>query len=127
MASLLLEQNTTESTGGDSDVGLTNGASAIISSAQGYQAKASDPQLSKPSTARGADGGLNKFKNLEKAQAVVAERKAKREEANLVGVGIKVAATLWKVPEHGKMAKVRLLHHSCLLKNHIDFKPPPLD
>lgn len=92
--------------------GLTDRASAIISSAQGYQAQASDPRLNKPSTARGVEGGLNKFKNLGKAQIIVAERKVKRNEANLVGVGIKIGATLWKLPEHGKMVKVRVLHHS---------------
>lgn len=90
-------------------VSLTERASAIISSAQGYQAQASDPRLNKPSTARGVEGGLNKLKNLSKAQTVVAERKAKREEANLVGTGIKVGATLWKIPEQGKMTKVGLL------------------
>lgn len=115
VAALLLEQNTTESMG--SNVSLTDGASAIISSAQGYQARASDPRLNKPSTARGAEGGLNKInfklKNIAgKAQVVAAERKAKREEANLVGIGIKVGATLWKIPEHGKMAKVHdLINH----------------
>lgn len=110
MAPLLLEQNTTDSMEGN--VSLTDGASAIISSAQRYQARASDPRLNKSSTARGAEGGLNKFKNLGKAQVVAAERKAKREEANLIGVGIKVGATLWKIPEHGKMAKVHdLINH----------------
>jgi len=107
VAPLVLEHTTM---GMGSNLGLTDGASDIVISAQGYQVKASDPRLSKPSTARGAEGGLNKFKNLGKAQVVVAERKAKRAEANLVGVGIKVGATLWKIPEHGKMAKVHILH-----------------
>jgi hypothetical protein len=93
--------------------GLTDRASAIISSAQGYQAQASDPRLNKPSTARGMEGGLNKFKSKGKAQTIVAERKVKRNEANLLGVGIKIGATLWKLPGQGKMIKVRvLLHHS---------------
>ncbi|EDQ99971.1 uncharacterized protein LACBIDRAFT_334558 [Laccaria bicolor S238N-H82] len=95
---LLLEQNAT-------DMGGTF--------RQGYQAQASDPRLNKPSTAHGVEGGLNKLKNLSKAQTVVAERKAKREEANLVGTGIKVGATLWKIPEQGKMTKIepiRVVH-----------------
>jgi len=104
VAPLLLEKNVADMGG---DVSLTERASAIISSAQVYQAQASDPRLNKPSTARGVEGGLNKLKNLGKAQTVVAERKAKRDEANLVGTGIKVGATLWKIPEEGKMSKVR--------------------
>ena len=91
-------------------MGLTEGASAVIVSAQEFQAKASDPRLkNKPSTARGADGGLNKYKNLGKANLVVAERKNKREEANLIGIGngIKVSATLWSMDEgHAKMLQV---------------------
>ncbi|KAF8805628.1 hypothetical protein BYT27DRAFT_7258067 [Phlegmacium glaucopus] len=107
VASLFLEQTTTGMMDMGNNLELTNSALDIISSAQGYQAKASDPRLSKPSTARGPEGGLNKFKNLGKAQSVVAERKAKRAEATLVGIGIKVGATLWKIPEHGKMVKFR--------------------
>ncbi|KAF8811841.1 hypothetical protein BYT27DRAFT_7208146 [Phlegmacium glaucopus] len=105
VASLFLEKTTTGMMDMGNNLELTNSALDIISSAQGYQAKASDPRLSKPSTARGAEGGLNRFKNLGKAQSVVAERKAKRAEATLVGIGIKVGATLWKIPEHGKMVK----------------------
>lgn len=113
VAALLFEGNTTTV---DGDFGLTEGAAAAIISAQQFQAKASDPRLSnKPSTARGADGGLNKFKNLGKANQVVAERKNKREEANLIGIGngIKVSATLWCMNEdHGKMLPVS---NVCLL------------
>ena len=36
----------------------------------------------------------------------------KRDEVNLIGAGIKVGATLWKIPEQGKMVKVWPLHHS---------------
>ncbi|KAF8952860.1 hypothetical protein BDZ97DRAFT_1909005 [Flammula alnicola] len=104
VAPLLLEQNTM---GMGDDLDLTDGTSAVITSAQEYQAKASDPRLNKPSTARGAEGGLNRFKNLGKAQSVIAERKGKRDEANLIGVGIKVSATLWKIPQgHGKMLPI---------------------
>ena len=110
VAALLFDQNTV-------GVGLTEGASAVIVSAQQFQAKASDPRLTnKPSTARGADGGLNKFKNLGKAHQVVAERRNKREEANLIGIGngIKVSATLWSIDEgHGKMSPVSV--KLCLL------------
>lgn len=90
-------------------IGLTEEASAVIVSAQQFQAKASDPRLNKPITARGADGGLNKFKNLGKANQIVAERKAKRDEVNLVGIGngIRVSATLWSIGEgHSKMSQV---------------------
>jgi hypothetical protein len=113
VAALLFEENTM----GMGD-GLSEGASAAIISAQHFQAKASDPRLTnKPSTARGADGGLNKFKNLGKANQVVAERKSKREEANLIGIGngIKVSATLWSMEEgHGKMLQVSDV---CLFRN----------
>jgi hypothetical protein len=115
VAALLFEENMP---GGDGNFGLTEEASAVIISARQFQAKASDPRLTnKPSTARGADGGLNKFKNLGKANQVVAERKNKREEANLVGIGngIKVSATLWSIEEgHGRMlpvSDVSLLHN----------------
>lgn len=66
----------------------------------------------KPSTARGADGGLNRFKNLGKANQVVAERKAKRDDMSLLAVvGIKVSAMLWSLAEgpgagRGKMVSV---------------------
>lgn len=112
VAALLLEQ---DSTGMDVNLGLTDKAATVIASAQGFQAKASDPRLTnKPSTARGADGGLNKFKNLPgknlgKANQVNAERKAARDEVNLHGVGnnIKVSATLWSMEEGvGKMSQV---------------------
>lgn len=57
----------------------------------------------KPSTALGAAGGINLpanrtvHKNLEKALAIKGEKKAKREETKLIGKGIRVAATLWKI------------------------------
>jgi len=86
---------------------LSDDAVSIISSAQAFQAKASDNRINKPSTAQGASGGINQIKNLSKAQAVGAERKMKREEAKLVGgVGIKIGATLWKIQGHRKMTKV---------------------
>lgn len=95
------------------NVYLTENASAIVQSALGYQAKANDPRLNRPSTAQGSEGGLNKFKNLGRAQTVVAQRKAKKEEINLLGVGIKVWATLWKITQgNGKMTQVWILYYS---------------
>ena len=107
IAALLFEQNTLEI---DNNNGLSEEASAAVVSAQKFQAKASDSRLkNKPTTARGADGGLNRFKNLGKANLVVAERKSKREEVTLMGIDndIKVSATLWSIEEgHGKMLQV---------------------
>jgi hypothetical protein len=73
---------------------------AILASAQIYQKRASDTRLTqRPSTARGAEGGINLpvFKNLGKAVAIRQEKKAKREETKLIGKGIRIAATLWKM------------------------------
>ena len=112
VAALVLEQ---DPKGIDVSLGLTDEAAMVIASAQRFQAKASDPRLTnKPSTARGADGSLNKLKNLPgknlgKANQVNAERKAARDEVNLHGVGnhIKVSATLWSMEEGvGKMSQV---------------------
>jgi hypothetical protein len=76
----------------------------ILTSAQAYQKSASGTRLTqKPSTAIGAAGGINLpvnrtvHKNVEKALAIKAEKKAKREETKLIGKGIRVAATLWKI------------------------------
>ena len=99
-------------------VSLMEHASAIISSTQRYQAQASDAWLNKPSIACGVGGGLNKLKNLGKAQAVVAEWKAKRDKANLVGIGIKVGAMLWKILKQEKKTKVCILYFSHI--NHIN-------
>lgn len=77
--------------------GLSNQTTTLLQSACSYQAKASDTRLAKPSTSKGGGEalGLNKFKNIQKAQAVKAERIAKKEEAKLIDTGIRVAATLW--------------------------------
>ncbi|PPQ79723.1 hypothetical protein CVT26_016028 [Gymnopilus dilepis] len=109
VAALLLEQANTDTS--DAGFGLTDDASAVLASAQQFQAKASDLRLGKkPSVNRNPDtAGLNKFKNLAKARQVVAERKAKRDEVNLVGIGngIKVSATLWSITEgQNKMVQI---------------------
>lgn len=48
------------------------------------------------------------FKNLTKANAIKAERKAKRDfELKHKDSGIKVAASLWSLDENGKMTQVQ--------------------
>jgi hypothetical protein len=91
----------------------SNDATNILISAQAHQKKASDKRLSqRPSTARGADGGINLpiHKNAMKATGVQKDKKEKREEAKLLGKGIRIAATLWKVDssKNNKLVEVFL-------------------
>jgi hypothetical protein len=93
-----------------SNAGTTN---MILISAQAHQKKASDKRLSqRPSTALGADGGINLpfHKNAMKATGIQKEKKEKREEAKLLGKGIRIAATLWKVDssKNNKLVEVFL-------------------
>lgn len=85
----------------------------VIRSAQGHQAKASDPRLgNKPRTHSGLAGGNNlrqginnvHFNSNYKANSIGSngnsikqERKMKRDEANLIlsDTGIKISATIW--------------------------------
>lgn len=88
-------------------------ANRILISAQAHQKKASDKRLSqRPSTALGADGGINLpfHKNAIKATGIQKEKKEKREEAKLLGKGIRIAATLWKVDssKNNKLVEVFL-------------------
>jgi hypothetical protein len=94
-------------------VGNNAAATNILISAQAHQKKASDKRLSqRPSTALGADGGINLpfHKNAIKATGIQKEKKEKREEAKLLGKGIRIAATLWKVDssKNNKLVEVIL-------------------
>ncbi len=93
---------------------LSQGTSTILASAQIYQKRASDTRLTqRPSTARGAEGGINLpvYKNLGKAAAFREEKKVKREETKLIGKGIRIAATLWKMlsAKNNKLVEVNIL------------------
>ena len=92
---------------------VSSNTANILISAQTHQKKASDKRLSqRPSTARGADGGINLpiHKNAMKATAIQKDKKEKREEAKLLGKGIRIAATLWKVDssKNNKLVEVFL-------------------
>ena len=79
---------------------VSSNATDILISTQAHQKKASDKRLSqRPSTAIGVDGGINLpiHKNAMKATGIQKDKKEKREEAKLLGKGIRIAATLWKV------------------------------
>jgi hypothetical protein len=98
-------------------------------SAQIYQKQASDSRFTqKASTALGAAGGINRFtthKNVEKALAIKAEKKAKREETKLIlGKGVRIAATLWKAQasKDHKLIEVCTFprqHHYAVQANHM--------
>lgn len=92
---------------------VSSNATNILISAQAHQKKASDKRLSQcPSTAIGADGGINLpiHKNAMKATGIQKDKKEKREEAKLLGKGIRIAATLWKVDssKNNKLVEVFL-------------------
>lgn len=96
-------------------VSTSNNATNILISAQAHQKSASDKRLSqRPSTARGTDGGINLLqlvhKNAIKATGIQKDKKEKREEAKLIGKGIRIAATLWKVDssKNNKLVEVFL-------------------
>jgi hypothetical protein len=80
-------------------------ATTILESAYSHQQNASNKHLgvmpSKPSTSL----GLSQFKNLSKAKAVQDERKAKKAEAQLRDVGIRVVATIW-MSDKNKLTQV---------------------
>ncbi len=87
---------------------------AILNSAQVYQKRATDSRYTQQaSSALGAAGGINlrftTHKNVEKALAIKAEKKAKRDETKLVlGKGGRIAATLWmaQVSKNHKLSEV---------------------
>ena len=88
-------------------------ATNILLSAQAHQKKASDKCLSqRPSTVRGADGGINipVHKNVMKATGILKDKKEKWEEAKLLGKGIQITTTLWKVDssKNNKLVEVFL-------------------
>ena len=90
------------------DTTFSNDALEILHSAAQYQVKASDTRLStKPSARENSEFSLKNFKNLKKAQSIVEERKAKKEEAKLLDTGIRVSAMLWSLDDVGKMKQVQ--------------------
>jgi hypothetical protein len=85
-------------------------ATTVLESASTYQSKASDKRLGVgPSkTTKSTATGLHQFKNLDKAKAVMAERKVKKAEAQLLDSGIRVVATVW-MTDKNKLRQVRCL------------------
>ena len=88
----------------ETQASLTEVSQDILASAQAYQKSASGTRLTqKPSTALGVAGGINLpvnrtvHKNIEKALMIKGEKKAKHKETKLIGKGVHVAATLWKI------------------------------
>jgi len=95
--------------GSDADDNQTR---EVLNSARAYQKQASDTRLTrKPNVAQGANGGINLHKNLEKAINIKKEKKNKYDESKLVGHGIRLAATLWKVDslKNNKLVEVLCL------------------
>jgi len=70
-------------------------ATTIFESAYTHQQNASNKCLGVVPSKSGVSLGLSQFKNLSKAKAVQDERKAKKAEAQLRDVGIRVVATIW--------------------------------
>ena len=68
---------------------------SILESAYIHQQNATDKHLGVMPSKPGASLGLSQFKNLSKAKAIQDERKAKKAEAQLRDVGIRVVATIW--------------------------------
>lgn len=111
MSRILCEIN--DETSGDSAAAIAEGttsrselATLVLQSAIGHQLKASNTRLDGRATTNTTSRGLNSLgKNLTKAQAIKAERKAKFEESKLINIGIKMAATLWS-HHHNKLTQV---------------------
>lgn len=81
---------------GTSDGSSSAQATSILHLASSYQA--SEPRLNNSVRTVGGvaqSQGLNKFKNLGKANQAVELRKAKQEEAKLLDNGIRISAVLW--------------------------------
>lgn len=71
---------------------------SILHLASSYHSQASEPRLNNSVRTVGGVAqpqGLNKFKNLGKANQAVELRKAKQEEAKLLDNGIRISAVLW--------------------------------
>ena len=84
----------------------------ILESAVIHQHHASDKRIGHgvgllKSTGLTAGPGLSQFRNLAKAKAVQEERKAKKVEAQLKDVGIKIVATVW-MADGNKLTPVSL-------------------
>lgn len=101
-----------ETAGSRTDCTVTRSALAttILESASIYQAGASDRRIgvgpSKNAKSMAAPTGLHKFKNLDKAKSIQAERKSKKADARLLDSGIRVAATVWATDKN-KLKQVR--------------------
>jgi hypothetical protein len=106
VAKLIIDANHAEDqnhTGTSTRSALTT---AILESAYTHQQNASGKRLGVvPLKSTSSSLGLNQFKNLSKAKAIQDERKAKKAEAQLRDVGIKVVATIW-MSDKNKLAQV---------------------
>lgn len=106
-------RNNTQATAASGSSTRSALAMTILESASTYQAGASDRRIgvgpsSDNVTGKSKSMGLYKFKNLEKAKTVQAERKTKKAEARLIDSGIRVAATVWAT-EKNKLRQVSIL------------------
>jgi hypothetical protein len=80
-------------------------ATTILESAYTHQQNASNKCLGVMPSKSGISLGLNQFKNLSKVKAVQDERKAKKAEAQLRDVGIRVVAMIW-MSDKNKLTQV---------------------
>lgn len=80
-------------------------ATTILESAYSHQQNASDKHLGVTPSKPGTSLGLSQFKNLSKAKAIQDERKAKKAEAQLRDVGIRVVAMIW-MSDKNKLTQV---------------------
>ena len=98
---------------GTSDGSSSALATSILQLASSYHSQASEPRLNNSVRTVGGVAqprGLNKFKNLGKANQAVALRKAKQEEAKLLDNGIRISAVLWMAEgSSNRLTEVRFL------------------
>lgn len=102
MADILFGENAeagADTIGDEFEPNVKDLTSRILERATFHQSQASKPRLHNTVRTAGSISGSSTsslgFKNLNKAQKVVADRKKKTEEAKLTEAGIRIAATLW--------------------------------
>ena len=113
MADILFGENaeaSTDTIGDEFEPNVKDLTSRILEHATFHQSQASKRRLHNTVRTAGSISGSSTsslgFKNLNKAQKVVADRKKKVEEAKLTEAGIRIAATLWILDNSLKSRKV---------------------
>jgi hypothetical protein len=114
IAEIIFGSGKTATTGQPVDLGDSSDvASSILHLASSYHSRALEPRLNNSVRTVGGisqprPGGLNKFKNLGKANQALELRKGKQEEAKLLDSAIRISAVLWMVegPGTSKLTEV---------------------